>query len=123
MESVVESVRGHLVRSVQNDTEPNGRQVRAYLNVLAGSAMRKDHRSAAAVAALLFDPASRERWREFSGRWVELDLDRAQPAPATRMFFEGSWLTLAVGLYPSNEADYATTMKCFYQLLNLCRDR
>ena len=122
-EALIESVRGHLVRSAQNDPRserPPGTRLPQRARRLGNAQGPYERRGRGGPTVR---PGIKGALAGGSGRWLEPDLDRAQPAPTIRMFFEGCWLTLAVDLYPSNEADYETTMKCFYQLLSLCRDR
>lgn len=119
LEDVIGQVHDELVGLAQADPDPSRRHVRAYLNALAGPARNGCGSGGTVVAALLSDPASRERWRVFSDRWLEPDLVGTDPARARaiRMLAEGAWLTLAVGLLPADDTDKEATVKCLFELI------
>ena len=119
LEDMIGQVQDDLVGLAQADPDPSGRHVRAYLTVLAGPARDGNRTRTAALAALLFDPASRQSWRVFSDAWLEPDLSGTDPsrAQAIRTLAEGSWLTLAVGLHPATEQERKAALECLLQLL------
>ncbi|WP_455989972.1 TetR/AcrR family transcriptional regulator [Methylorubrum extorquens] len=121
LEDVIGQVHDDLVGLAQADPDPCGRHVRAYLHAVAGPAGNGCCNGGTVVAALLSDPASRERWRVFSDRWLEPDLIGTEPARARaiRMLAEGAWLTLAVGLQPVDATDREATVKCLFELIRL----